>query len=86
MQNDASPKAGDQSKDTDGAPDGHGPDRSLLIVDDDNTFLTRLSRSMETRGFTVTAANSVAEGLAAIAASGPRLRGDRYASCRRKWP
>jgi two-component system, response regulator RegA len=48
-----------------------GPDRSLLIVDDDNTFLTRLCRSMETRGFTVTSARSVAEGLAAIGASAP---------------
>jgi two-component system response regulator RegA len=47
------------------------PDRSLLIVDDDHTFLTRLCRSMEQRGFTVTAAHSVAEGLAAIAQSAP---------------
>ncbi len=33
-----------------GEPNGFGPDRSLLIVDDDNTFLTRLSRSMEIPG------------------------------------
>jgi two-component system, response regulator RegA len=50
---------------------GLGPDRSLLIVDDDQTFLMRLSRSMESRGFTVTAARSVEEGLAAIAQSAP---------------
>jgi two-component system response regulator RegA len=70
MQNDhpVPAKAGDPTEDKGSAPDGNGPDRSLLIVDDDNTFLTRLSRSMETRGF---AAHSVAEGLAAIAASAP---------------
>jgi two-component system response regulator RegA len=34
-----------------GEPDG---DRSLLIVDDDKPFLTRLSRAMEARGFVVT--------------------------------
>jgi two-component system response regulator RegA len=73
MQNDppVPPKAGDPSDDKASAPDAPAPDRSLLIVDDDNTFLTRLSRSMETRGFTVTPANSVAEGLAAIAAGAP---------------
>lgn len=41
-------------------------DLSLLIVDDDRPFLTRLSRAMETRGFTVGTAESVAEGLAEI--------------------
>lgn len=48
-----------------------GPDASLLIVDDDKPFLARLTRSMETRGFIVTAAESVAEGLAAIAKGAP---------------
>ncbi|WP_158808610.1 ActR/PrrA/RegA family redox response regulator transcription factor [Beijerinckia sp. L45] len=46
-------------------------DKSLLIVDDDKPFCLRLARAMETRGFVVTAASSVAEGLAAIAASAP---------------
>ncbi|HXW70224.1 MAG TPA: ActR/PrrA/RegA family redox response regulator transcription factor [Methylocella sp.] len=46
-------------------------DRSLLIVDDDNTFLMRLGRSMEARGFSVTVAHSVAEGLSAIEAGAP---------------
>ena len=41
-------------------------DRSLLIVDDDKPFLTRLARAMENRGFQVRAASSVAEGLALI--------------------
>ena len=49
----------------------HLEDRSLLIVDDDRPFLTRLSRAMETRGFTVTTADSVADGLAAIRNSAP---------------
>ncbi len=46
-------------------------DRSLLIVDDDKPFLTRLARSMETRGFTVTAVQTVAEGLAEIGRAAP---------------
>jgi two-component system response regulator RegA len=41
-----------------------GPDRSLLLVDDDEPFLRRLERAMEKRGFEVQAAGSVAEGLA----------------------
>src|SRR5262245_22033782 len=46
-------------------------DRTLLMLDDDKPFLTRLTRTMETRGFIVTAAGSVAEGLAAIADNAP---------------
>ncbi|HEY5226419.1 MAG TPA: ActR/PrrA/RegA family redox response regulator transcription factor [Methylovirgula sp.] len=46
-------------------------DKSLLIVDDDKPFLARLARAMETRGFVVTCAQSVAEGLAAIAKEAP---------------
>jgi two-component system response regulator RegA len=46
-------------------------ERTLLIVDDDKPFLTRLSRVMETRGFIVTAVSSVAEGLAAIGLEPP---------------
>src|SRR5919109_3384182 len=38
-------------------------ERSLLIVEDDKSFLQRLARAMESRGFTVTIAESVAEGL-----------------------
>ncbi len=48
-----------------------GPDRSLLIVDDDKPFLARLTRSMEGRGFIVRVAESVAEGLEAIAQRPP---------------
>jgi len=46
-------------------------DRSLLIVEDDKSFLQRLARAMESRGFTVTAAESVAEGLQHVEKSAP---------------
>lgn len=46
-------------------------DRSLLIVEDDKPFLERLSRAMETRGFTVTSCDSVSGGLAHIGQSAP---------------
>ena len=39
-------------------------ERSLLIVEDDTVFLGRLARAMERRGFTVSAAESVATGVA----------------------
>ncbi|MGU3574286.1 ActR/PrrA/RegA family redox response regulator transcription factor [Brucellaceae bacterium C25G] len=48
-----------------------GSDPSLLLVDDDKPFLQRLARAMESRGFSVTAAESVEEGLAAVKASAP---------------
>src|SRR4249920_3272753 len=47
------------------------PDRSLLIVEDDKSFLHRLSRAMEGRGFAVTTAESVAEGLHRLDSSSP---------------
>lgn len=40
-------------------------EKTLLIVDDDAPLRTRLMRAMEKRGFTVTGAGSVAEGLEA---------------------
>src|ERR1041384_5611462 len=43
--------------------EGMQADRSLLIVEDDKSFLQRLARAMESRGFTVGTAESVAEGL-----------------------
>jgi two-component system response regulator RegA len=48
-----------------------GEDRSLLIVDDDKSFLLRLARAMESRGYRVATADSVAAGVAAIAAAPP---------------
>lgn len=41
-------------------------ERTLLIVDDDSAFLSRLARAMEKRQFQVETASSVAEGLARI--------------------
>jgi two-component system response regulator RegA len=46
-------------------------DRSVLIVEDDKCLLNRLSRAMEGRGFTVTPAQSVAEGLNSLDSSSP---------------
>jgi two-component system response regulator RegA len=46
-------------------------DRSLLLADDDRPFLTRLTRAMESRGFQVTAVDSVVEGLATIRRTAP---------------
>ena len=48
------------------APEGDSPaipqDRTLLLVDDDVPFLTRLARAMEGRGFEVSTASTVREG------------------------
>ena len=49
-----------------------GADRSLLIVDDDGPFLRRLARAMETRGFDVEMAESVAEGIAKAKGTPPK--------------
>lgn len=40
-----------------------GEDRTLLLVDDDRPFLTRLARAMEGRGFVVDTAESVEEAV-----------------------
>ena len=46
-------------------------DRSLLIVEDDKSFLQRLARAMEGRGFTVTTAETVAEGINQLETASP---------------
>jgi two-component system response regulator RegA len=46
-------------------------DRSLLIVEDDKSFLQRLARAMESRGFAVTTAESVADGLNHLESASP---------------
>jgi two-component system response regulator RegA len=46
-------------------------DRTLLIVEDDKSFLQRLARAMEGRGFTVATAESVAEGLMHLETQSP---------------
>ncbi|MBY0613734.1 MAG: ActR/PrrA/RegA family redox response regulator transcription factor [Beijerinckiaceae bacterium] len=43
-----------------------GSDRTLLLVDDDKVFLTRLARAMEARGYDVKATETVREGLNAV--------------------
>ena len=47
------------------------PDRTLLLLDDDTALRTRLGRALETRGFEVTTAASVAEAREARNASAP---------------
>jgi two-component system response regulator RegA len=51
-------------------PGDLGEDRSLLLVDDDESFVKRLAKAMEKRGFLPETAESVAEGKA-IALSRP---------------
>jgi two-component system response regulator RegA len=46
-------------------------ERSLLIVEDDKPFLQRLARAMESRGFTVRTAESVADGLSEVEQAAP---------------
>ena len=46
-------------------------DRSLIVVDDDKSFAQRLVRAMETRGFEVRFAHSVAEGIELIRQKAP---------------
>jgi two-component system response regulator RegA len=48
-----------------------GGDRSLLIVDDDRPFLTRLARAMEGRGFAVETAESVEEAVSRVKVRAP---------------
>src|SRR5208282_3872627 len=54
------------------APAGPLPsERTLLIVEDDKSFLQRLARAMEGRGFVVTTAESVADGLLQVEKAAP---------------
>jgi two-component system response regulator RegA len=46
-------------------------DRSLLIVEDDKLFVARLARAMEARGFKVTTAETVADGLLQVEQNPP---------------
>ncbi|GLK76980.1 DNA-binding response regulator [Methylopila jiangsuensis] len=46
-------------------------DMTLLIVDDDRAFVQRLGRAMEARGYAVTVAESVREGLECLERSAP---------------
>ncbi len=46
-------------------------DPSLLLVDDDKAFLTRLERAMQKRGFDVRIADTVADAVAAVNTAPP---------------
>lgn len=58
---------------TDGAPTTEQPtgDQSLIIIDDDHAFLTRLARAMQQRGYEVRTADSVAQGIVLIEERAP---------------
>ncbi|MFT7105743.1 MAG: two-component system response regulator RegA [Yoonia sp.] len=45
--------------------------KTLLLVEDDDVFRSRLGSAMQKRGFDVTPASSVAEGLRAVRANAP---------------
>ncbi|MEL6599026.1 MAG: ActR/PrrA/RegA family redox response regulator transcription factor [Pseudomonadota bacterium] len=53
------------------ALDEIGEDRSLLLLDDDEPFLRRLTRAMEKRGFEPSAALTVAEGRQIVQSKPP---------------
>ena len=46
-------------------------EKSLLIVDDDRPFLTRVARAMEQRGYSVATAETVEDGIRAISTRPP---------------
>ena len=46
-------------------------ERTLIIVDDDRPFLTRLGRAMESRGFDVMTSETIAEGKRLIKSNPP---------------
>jgi two-component system response regulator RegA len=46
-------------------------ERTLLIVDDDKQFLTRIAKALESRGFAVSTAETVAAGLAQVESAAP---------------
>ena len=46
-------------------------DKTLIIVDDDKPFLSRLGRAMESRGFDVIIADTVTEGIAHVKKAPP---------------
>ena len=46
-------------------------ERTVLIVEDDKSFLQRLAKALESRGFAVTTAESVADGLLQVERGAP---------------
>src|SRR4026209_2848320 len=53
------------------APEPIPGERTLLIVEDDKSFLTRRARAMEARGFEVATAETVADGLLQVEKAPP---------------
>lgn len=62
--------SGEDDNMSDSMPD-LGPDKTLLIVDDDEPFRRRLARAMEKRGFEPVMAESVAQGLTQVRTAPP---------------
>jgi len=48
-----------------------GNQRAVLVVEDDRSFLQRLAKALESRGFAVNTAESVADGLSQVEQSPP---------------
>ena len=72
-------------------------ERSVLIVEDDRSFLQRLAKALESRGFVVATAESVADGLRQVEEAAPsfavvdmRLGDgnglDVISALKRRWP
>lgn len=59
------------SRPTPSAANASEAERSLLVVDDDKPFLNRLGRALESRGFDVRLADSVAAGMAEVKGHAP---------------
>jgi two-component system response regulator RegA len=53
------------------AKDNVPNERSVLVVEDDRSFLQRLAKALEQRGFVVTTAESVADGLLQVEKAAP---------------
>jgi two-component system response regulator RegA len=53
------------------ASDNVSGERTVLIVEDDHSFLQRLAKALEQRGFSVTIAESVADGLRRLEQAAP---------------
>jgi two-component system response regulator RegA len=53
------------------AKDKVSGERTVLVVEDDHSFLQRLAKALESRGFAVTIAESVADGLLQVERSAP---------------
>jgi two-component system response regulator RegA len=56
---------------TEMAAPARSPERSLLIVEDDKSLAQRLARAMESRGFAVVTAETVADGLLQVEQAPP---------------